>query len=126
MPTSILTDNLIYRAHYAIAAQKRMAKGEGTVAERLDEEEPYLHRHRDAERRRTASAKMLDAAAELHGPILGWKHGHPREPRPHHRAADGHNFRVGRVPASTGALPGALPGCTCTVTAPYEGAPELI
>jgi hypothetical protein len=116
-------NNLSYRAHYAVEAMKRLA---GSVASGEDlrgalrKEARYLAQHREAERRRTAGAKMVEAATELHGPILGWKHGHPREPRPAHLRADGMNFDATRIPASTGAMPGVLPGCTCTVVAPFE------
>jgi hypothetical protein len=82
--------------------------------------------HLDANRRRDAAFKMVEAAAELHGEVLGWKHGDPREPRPAHLAADGKNFRKGTVPISTGALPGVLPGCTCTVVAPFADGETLI
>ena len=117
-------DNLSYRAHYAIQAMRRIS---GAVVEgddlrgALKSEGRYLTQHLEASRRRVAGAKMIDAAVELHGPVLGWKHGHPNEPRPNHADADGANFEAGSVPTSTQALPGVLPGCTCTVVAPYPG-----
>jgi hypothetical protein len=116
-------DNIAHAAHYAVNATKRvatrLADGE-TVRAAFEGEARPFRQHLDANRRRLAGARMIEAAAELHGPLLGWKHGHPKEPRPNHAAADGANFRVGSVPLSTGALPGVLPGCTCTVTAPHE------
>jgi hypothetical protein len=116
-------DNLAHAAHYAVNATKRvaakLAEGDGLKAAFEGEARPFAQ-HLDANRRRLAGARMVEAAAELHGPLLGWRHGHPKEPRPAHKAADGANFRVGSVPASTGALPGVLPGCTCTVVSPHE------
>jgi hypothetical protein len=116
-------DNLAHAAHYAVNATKRvgmrLADGDGLKAAFEGEARPFAQ-HLDANRRRLAGARMVEAAAELHGPLLGWRHGHPKEPRPAHKAADGANFRVGSVPASTGALPGVLPGCTCTVVSPHE------
>jgi hypothetical protein len=121
-------DNLLHSAYYAINASRRLgvavAGGEDLRAA-LSREGRYLVQHREANRRREAAARMVEAAVELHGPVLGWKHGDPKEPRPTHEAADGRNFRADRVPVSTGALPGVLPGCTCTVTASFPGAETL-
>lgn len=121
-------DNLVYRAHYAINATKRVAASvvDGDLRGALQSEGRFLHQHLEANRRRVAGAKMVDAAVELHGPLLGWKHGHPSEPRPSHAAADGANFDATTIPVSTEALPGVLPGCTCTVTAPVPGARMLV
>jgi hypothetical protein len=116
-------DNIAHAAHYAVNATKRVAANitDGAkIDAALRGEARHLAQHLDANRRRLAGARMIEAASELHGPLLGWKHGHPKEPRPNHAAADGANFRVGSVPLATGALPGVLPGCTCTVTAPHE------
>lgn len=133
-------DNLLRRAHYAINVVKRLSaavrapvrdeEGPGPGLEQrlrtaLEAEERFFGQHREAAKRRVAGAKLVDAASELYGEVLGWKHGHPKEPRPHHKAADGRNFRVGTVPASTGALPGVLPGCTCSVVAPHENGEML-
>lgn len=121
-------ENLIHRAHYAIAATRRVAAGVAggaTIQGALRGEAHHFAQHLDASRRRDAASRMVEAASELHGPLLGWRHGDPAEPRPEHAAADGSNFVAGTVPLSTGALPGALPGCTCTVAAPMEGAPIL-
>ena len=118
--------NLILRAHYSINAVRRVARfAPDYVRAAFGKERRHYAAHREPERRRVAGARMVDAAVELHGPVLGWRHGHPKEPRPHHAAADGKNFDARRVPLSTGALPGVLPGCTCTVTAPFEGAQTL-
>ena len=121
-------DNLLYRAWYAVNATKRLGAsvaGGEDLRGALKVEARYFAQHREANRRREAGARMVEAAVELHGPVLGWKHGSPQEPRPSHLAADGKNFDARRVPVSTGALPGVLPGCTCTVTAPSPGAEML-
>jgi hypothetical protein len=121
-------DNLIHSAYYAINASRRLGAavaGGEDLGTALRREGRYLVQHREANRRREAGARMVEAAVELHGPVLGWKHGHPNEPRPTHEAADGKNFDPYSVPASTGALPGVLPGCTCVPTAPFSGAETL-
>lgn len=120
--TAASRSNVAYRAHYAIEATKRIARdvAEGeSLRDAIVAERPNLARHLEASRRRSAGVRLVEAAAELHGPVLGWVHGHPNEPRPTHEAADGQNFRADSVPTSTGAYPGVLPGCTCTVAPPF-------
>lgn len=122
-------ENLIHRAHFAIEATRRVTQrviGGRGVAQSVRMEARNFAMHLQANRRRDAAFKMVEAAAELHGNILGWQHGDPREPRPAHLAADGKNFIRGRVPASTGAYPGVLPGCTCSVVAPFDNGETLI
>lgn len=121
-------ENLIHRAHYAIEATRRVTQqvvGGKTIPQAVRMEARHFAQHLEASRRRDAAFRMVEAAAELHGPLLGWKHGDPKEPRPAHLQADGKNFRAGTVPLSTGALPGVLPNCTCTVVAPHQNAPLL-
>lgn len=117
-------ENLLLRGTYLVNATKRVASADHPL-EALKGERDYFAMHREAERRRIEAARMVSAAVELHGPLLGWRHGHPKEPRPDHLAADGRNFDARTIPISTGALPGVLPGCTCTITAPFEGAPTI-
>ena len=119
---------LTYRAHYAIQAARRMTesiRGGASVEEARTKEATYFARHREAVRQRDAARRMVEAAQDRYGPVLGWRHGNPKEPRPSHLAADGANFRADRVPTSTGALPGVLPNCTCVPTAPFPGARML-
>ena len=114
---------LTYRAHYAIQAARRMTetiRGGASVEEARAKEATYFAKHREAVKRRDAARRMVEAAQDRYGPVLGWRHGNPKEPRPAHLAADGMNFDARRVPASTGALPGVLPNCTCTAVAPFE------
>ncbi len=121
-------ENLIHRAHYAIEATRRVTQrvvGGRSVPQAIRMEARNFAAHLEANRRRDAASRMVGAASDLHGPLVGWQHGNPREPRPAHKAADGKNFRVGTVPASTGALPGVLPNCTCTAVAPFEDAEIL-
>ncbi len=125
-------DNLIYRARYAIAAMRRLeaavaaeqdAPHGGALEAALLSEDRHFDSHQDAMRRRVAAVKMVGAAVERWGPVLGWRHDHPGEPRSTHRDADGQNFDTRRgVPTSTGGLPGALPGCACMAVAPFENA----
>src|SRR5215217_8117746 len=116
-------ENFLHRARFAIEATRRVTQrvveGRSVVQAIRMEARPFAQ-HLQANRRRDAAFKMVEAAAELHGSLVGWKHGDPKEPRPSHLAADGKNFRAGTVPASTGALPGVLPNCTCSVVAPFE------
>jgi hypothetical protein len=117
-------ENLIHRAHYAIHATRRVTQrvvGGMGVQQAIRTEARHFAQHLDASKRRNAAYQMSEAARELYGEYGGWKHGDPKEPRPAHLAADGKNFRLGTVPISTGALPGVLPGCTCSIVAPYEG-----
>ncbi len=121
-------DNLLYRARYGIAVVGRLVKKVRSVEDLPDalaDERPNFEAHKAASQRRTAAALMVDAAIALHGTTLGWIHGHPKEPRPSHKAAHRRNFDARRIPASTGAYPGQLPNCTCTVSAPIPGARML-
>ena len=125
---SRLEHSVIYRAHYAVQAAKRLTvslRSGKTIQEAREKEAPFFARHREAIKRRDAATRMRDAAMDRFGPILNWKHGDPKEPRPSHLAADGMNFDAREVPTSTGAHPGVLPGCTCSVGAPVEGAKML-
>lgn len=91
-----------------------------TLQAAIRSEGKNLALHLQANKRRDAAEQAEKAAIELYGAIAGWHHGDPREPRPTHLAAHGKNFRLGTIPISTGAKPGALPGCTCSIVAPYE------
>lgn len=127
-------EELAYRGLYAVQALRRLATGamEGQSMEEhlaglhktVQKEGVYFEQHSTQAGRRDAARRMVAAASELHAAngLLGWVHGKAERPRPSHLAADGKNFRVGVVPVQTGALPGALPGCTCTVSAPFPGA----
>lgn len=116
--------NLLYRAHYAINALYRVSTADDT-RKGFAAERRFFTAHREAERRRLASSRMLAGAMDLYGPVLSWHHGDPKEPRVTHEAADRHNFDARSVPVSTGAMPGVLPNCTCTVGAPIQGARML-
>ncbi len=128
-------DNLIYLARCAIAAMRRLeaavaAEEDAPHGETLEaaflSEDRHFDNHQDAMRQRVAAVEMVEAVVESWGPVLGWRHDHPRKPRPAHRDADGQNFDTRRrVPVSTGGLPGALPGRTCMAVAPFENARML-
>ncbi|WP_273843911.1 hypothetical protein [Rubrobacter calidifluminis] len=115
----------IYSAYYALAAARRLAAA-GDREKALELEKRYYQMHLEAAKRRRAADRMTTGARSLYGYVLSWHHGHPKEPRPTHLAADGKNFdtRLG-VPRSTGALPGELPNCTCYWGPPIPGAPQL-
>ena len=127
-------DNLLYRAWYGVNAAKRVAAsvldGEGPVGERLRKalsaESPYFAAHKRASGKRTAGARLNDAAAERFGPILGWNHGsHGPNDRPHHVAANGLNFDVRNPPKETEGLPATLTHCGCVPGPPRRGARML-
>lgn len=125
---SRLEHSVIYRAHYAIEAAKRLTvslQSGASLDEARRKEAPYFAKHREAMRQRDAARRMVEAAQDRYGPVLGWRHGNSKEPRLNHLAADGQNFDSRHTPVSTGALPGVLPGCTCTVTAPFDNARML-
>jgi hypothetical protein len=109
-------DNLLYRAWYGVNAAKRLAASvsEGDdLRAALSKELAHYHRHREANAARTAGAKLNAAAAERWGPVLSWNHSGKEHFRPHHKAADGKNYRVDRPPVSTEGLPGTLLHCGC-------------
>ena len=127
-----IEDNLSRRAHYAITAVKRIGRdvGAGTpLGEAIEREVPNLTKHLERSERNVEAAKATDAMAALHGAVLSWQHGathEPLEPRPAHLAADGGNFDTSQgVPASTGALPGVEPGCTCAWGPPNQNGRTL-
>jgi hypothetical protein len=121
--------NLLRRGQFAIAVAKRVARrvGAGTpVREAFSAEASFLEKHRQAEADRISSAEAARAHLRRYGRQATWTHGDPAEPRPHHLAADGGQFDVLAPPASVGnVLPGVLPGCTCSITAPRPGARRL-
>ncbi|WP_273845417.1 hypothetical protein [Rubrobacter calidifluminis] len=115
----------LFRAYYAMNAARRLSRAKDPE-KALEREKLYFALHQKAQKLRMHSAKATESMVALHGPILSWHHGHPKEPRPNHLAADGHNFDTRRgVPQLTGALPGELPNCTCYWGPPIPGAPEL-
>lgn len=125
------TQNLSYRAHYAIEADKRVAErvfsGEG-VAGALEGERRHFLQHLEANRARSAGAKLNDAAAERWGPLLSWNHpGKTDTHRPSHVAANGANYRIDAPPVSTdGLLPGMALHCECVPGPPIQGARLLL
>ena len=130
---------LSYRAAYARAAVGRLSRAVldaetgqrvETLRKAVEAEKRNLAAHVDMTRKRLAGARATDAMIELHGPILNWHHGatrRPEEPRPTHERADGMNVDLRRgIPASVGAAPGILPGCSCAWRPPRRGARMLV
>ena len=131
-------DAIQYRAEYAAAAVERLSKavldaapGErrAALAKAYRAERRYLAAHREVSAAREKAAKTAEAMIEQYGPVLRWEWGAartPEEPRPHHKAASGLIFDLRRgVPLQTGALPGVLPGCSCSWQPPRGGEPEM-
>lgn len=119
-------ENVLLRGFFAQASARRLAEAtsgpsdvpsEERLAKALRAERSYLEAHQNARTRNLEGAKKTDRARELYGDIVSWNHGArgtPAEPRLAHVAASGKTWDLRKgVPASTGALPGTLPGCTC-------------
>ncbi len=127
-------EELLYRGRYAIAATKRLVRavrGPGApIEERLTKalraERSYLAAHKNASRRRRATAGMVDAVAAVYGPVLSWRAVLDRATTPECRGAHGKNFSVYHRPAI--GWPGSLHGgtCRCVAGPPIPGAPELL
>lgn len=122
-------DNLLYRAWYGVNAVSRIASkvAEGAdLRAAVEAEDPYFAAHKLASEKRTAGARLNDAAAERFGPVLGWNHGsHGPNDRPHHVAANGLNFDVRNPPEETEGLPATLTHCGCVPGPPKRGARML-
>lgn len=123
-------ENIAKRALYARNAALRVAKavlGGKSVKDAVASERRLFVAHKRVSEDSLKVAREIDALTAIHGPILSWHHG-PRTPtdRPHHVAADGHNFDVSSgVPAQTGSYPGVLPNCKCFIGRPIDGAEML-
>lgn len=121
--------NLLLRAHYALAATRRIAKdlrqgkrlGEAVLAE-----EKNFTAHREANATRLSGAQFAAAAQAHFGDRVTWIHSGKEDFRPAHKRADGKQFNISSPPASTNGLPGTLPNCGCTFGPPIEGAPDLL
>lgn len=122
-------DEAVFSALYAIRAAQRLFKGREDFGAALDTERGYLALHRRAKERRVKAQRVADAMRDLYGDVLSWNWGStriPDDPRPSHRTADKKNVDLSKgVPIATGALAGALAGCTCAFGPPIEGA-ELL
>lgn len=92
---------LWYRAAYIVNASKRVAQsleGGATVEEAFAKEKRWWQAHEDARKNRLETANRVDAAAGIHGALLGW-HAHDDDrTTPECAAADGTNFRAGQRP----------------------------
>lgn len=120
-------DESVYTALYAIRAAQRLFKGREDFAAALDQERGYLALHRQAKERRVKAQRVADAMVDLYETtVFGWLHGDPKEPRLNHVAASGKNLDLSKpIPISTGALPGALPHCTCSLVPAFSNATLL-
>lgn len=118
------TSEHVYRAAYLVAAAERiqsridqgMTLRQGVVAER-----PLLRAHRAAAVNRRRSADLVDYAAKVHGPLLGWKARIDDHTSAECARANGRNFWVTDRPFI--GWPGAVhPHCRCQAVAPFAGA----
>lgn len=119
----------LLRGWYALNAYKRVRKGQGPLGKMraLRRETTYFKQHLEASGRRVAAQGLLQAAAELHGPIMGWHAVLAENTTRDCRAAHGWNFDIRKGPPRliTGerAWPGVVhPFCRCTPGAPFPGA----
>lgn len=115
-------DEAVYGALYAINAARRLFRGREDFGAALETEREYLALHRQAKERRVKAQRLVEANADIFGPVLGWYHGNPIEPRIHHEAAHGFNFRAGIPPTRTGGYPSSQLGCTCSPGKPFPNA----
>lgn len=119
----------LYSALYAVNAARRLFRGREDFGAALETERGYLALHRRAKEQRVKARRVADAMRDLYGDVLSWNWGAariPDDPRPSHRAADKKNVDLSKgIPITTGALPGALAGCTCAFGPPIEGARAL-
>lgn len=120
-------DEILRRALYTVNASQRMAldiANGRSPDEALERESRHYLAHTEAQQKRRSAKRLRAVAVEEFGPLLGWRHGDPKEPRILHQKADGFNYRADAgAPAATGGdFPGEKPGCTCVATAPFPGA----
>lgn len=119
----------VFSALYAVNATRRLFRGREDFGAALTAERGYLALHRRAKDQRVKAQRVADAMRDLYGNVLSWNWGStqiPDDPRPSHKAADKRNVDLSMgVPIATGALAGALAGCTCAFGPPIEGA-ELL
>jgi len=112
------------RAAYLLGAARRIEvdlRAGRTVGAAVTAERPYLIAHLQAGKNRLDSARAVDQAAAVHGPLLGWKAVLDRRTDPQCLAANRHNF-LANTPPLIG-WPGTVhPSCRCTPVAPYAGA----
>lgn len=117
----------VFSALYGVNAARRLFRGREDFAAALDQERGYLALHRQAKERRVKAQRVADAMVDLYETtVFGWLHGDPKEPRLNHVAASGKNLDLSKpIPISTGALPGALPHCTCSLVPAFSNATLL-
>lgn len=123
-------ENIAKRALFAYNASQRVAKavlGGKAIKDAVSSERRLFDAHKQVSKESLKVASEIDALRAIHGNILSWHHG-PRTPtdRPHHVAADKHNFDASKgPPAQTGSYPGSEPYCKCHIGPPIEGAKTL-
>lgn len=122
--------NIARRALYALEAARRVSGavlGSKAVKDAVGSERAFFEAHKRRSEESLKVAARLDAYVAQHGQIASWRHG-PLTPtdRPHHVAADNHNFDIlAGPPAQTGSFPGEEPDCKCEFGRPIEGARML-
>lgn len=121
----VTEEQLIWRAAYARAASRRLARAyiEGRLDEAVALEDTYFAAHNRRNERRGEKALLVDEAMRAYGEIVSW-HAHVRPTsRPHHRAAHRLNWQpLLGAPLQTGGIPGELLHCLCEVGPPIRGA----
>lgn len=89
-------------------------------------ESSYFGLHQEAGLRRQVGAQQVVDAMDQYGEVVGWHAEIRPTSRPNHRAAHRHNWRPALgPPLQTGAYPGVLRLCLCSISAPIPGAPEI-
>lgn len=116
-----------YRAAYIRSATLRVyedtRKGK-TLEEATETEKRFFRLHVVAQQNRMDAAKLVDLAAQKHGPLLGWYAKMDARTSAECRAANGKNFDP-LVPPAIG-YPGSVhPDCRCKPGRPFKGKPSI-
>ncbi|NMH98900.1 phage minor head protein [Pseudonocardia acidicola] len=119
--------NLTRRSQYLVNAARRVyatVQAGKTIAEAIAAERGHFDAHRLMQQRRQTAGAAMDAAAQEHGPVLGWNAVLDGKTDAVCAALDGKNFSITHPPKA--GLPGAVhPFCRCTAGPPHPGAPVV-
>jgi hypothetical protein len=118
-----LGEEVVKRGWFAVNALKRLVSAQDK-RKQFDTEKRFFAAHKQASADRRKVDMMIDAVADVYGPLMGWYLG----PNENHCAicidAAGQNFRVERKPKR--GWPGSSHvNCNCSPGAPFPGATLL-
>lgn len=105
------------RGWFVVNGLKRIAKAEDKRAQ-LEKEKLFFALHQKARQRREAAARMIDEAADVYGPLLGWYAILDERTTADCRTRHGKNFRAKKKPR--GGYPSQIHlNCRCSPGAPW-------